>query len=265
MKFKYTDYHVHTKWSHDIVDSGPSFSDYAVMAEKLKLNVCFLDHYKLYYVKYDKTYPFHGVEVTLKKYLEEVNKVKENYAHVLSGLEVDYYVDMEEEIGEFLDIHEKDFDFIAGAFHETDHWFPFTTRAKLKKLLKKKKHEEVIDEFLEITHKMIDSNLFKNICHVDSIFRYLNDNDIKLDRPIEVHDDFFIALGKECAKKGIKLEFNLSGIRYPIQRPFPSLELALKLKQEGVRFFIGSDSHSLKHFKYHVAQIKEMTDFFKIK
>ncbi|MHA1805166.1 MAG: hypothetical protein ACTSU4_11680 [Promethearchaeota archaeon] len=263
MKFKHTDFHVHTKWSHDIAKNGPDFNDYAKLAEELNLNVCFLDHYELYHVKHDKTYPFYGGEEILNKYLKEVSQVKENHNNVLSGLEVDYYVDMEEEIGEFLDLHEKDFDFIAGAFHETDHWFPFTTRSKLKELLKKKKQEDIINEFLEITRKMIDSNLFKNICHVDGVFRYLNDNDIKLDRSIEMNDEFFIAIGKKCAKKGIKLEFNLSGVRYPIQRPFPSRDLALKLKQEGVRFFIGSDSHSLEHFMYHAAQIKEMTDVLK--
>ena len=93
MKFKYTDYHIHTKWSHDIVNSGPTFEDYCKVAEKNKINICFLDHYELYYIETDKNYPFYDNKIV--NYLEEVDKIKENYDFVLSGLEVDYYKDRE--------------------------------------------------------------------------------------------------------------------------------------------------------------------------
>ena len=136
MKFKYTDYHVHTRWSHDIKDFGPYFEDYIKVAEKNKINICFLDHYELYYIENDKNYPFYG-DGKINQYLEEVDKFKENYEYVLSGLEVDYYIDREMELWEFMDDYGKQIDFIAGTLHETEFGYPITTREKLLQLLKK--------------------------------------------------------------------------------------------------------------------------------
>ena len=93
MKFKYTDYHVHTNWSLDIVENGPKFEDYILVAEENRINVCFLDHYELYYVEKDKKTPFH--DENIYNYLEEIDTLKETYDFILSGLEVDYYPEKE--------------------------------------------------------------------------------------------------------------------------------------------------------------------------
>ena len=257
MKYKYTDHHVHTKWSHDIKENGPVFEDYALIAKQNEINICFLDHYEIYYVKNESSYPFYGGEEKLNEYLEEIKKVKKANEHVLSGLEVDYYVDMEEEIGEFLDNHKFDFDFIAGAVHETVYEYPFTTRTKMESLLKKKSQEELISEFFEISRKMIESGLFQNICHIDTIFRFINDNDILPDRDIKDYNNQIYELGEDCINRNIRIEYNLSGLRHPIRRPFPSREMALKLKEAGAKFFIGSDSHSLEAFKINITRVKE--------
>ncbi len=56
MKFKFTDYHVHTaKWSSDIAKDGPNFEDYIKIAESNEINICFLDHFEFYSIENDKT------------------------------------------------------------------------------------------------------------------------------------------------------------------------------------------------------------------
>lgn len=255
MKFKYTDYHIHTKWSHDIKEFGPSFEDYAKIAEKKKINICFLDHYELYYVENDKAYPFYGDK--LYKYLEQVDKVKENYEFVLSGLEVDYYSDREAELEEFMDNYGNDLDFISGTIHEMDIGYPVTNRELLMKILAKKSVKQIVDEYFELSQKMINSRIFKNVCHIDTIFRYINNKDIKPTPDVDISDDRVLQLGRLCIKNNINIEYNLSGYRYPLSRPFPSKSIVNQLKNEGANIFVGSDSHSINYFRTRLPLVKK--------
>jgi histidinol phosphatase-like PHP family hydrolase len=86
MKFKHTDYHIHTNWSADISKNGPVFEDYIKIAEANEINICFLEHYELYYIEQDKTNPFYDSKID--DYLEEIDELKETYNFVLSGLPV---------------------------------------------------------------------------------------------------------------------------------------------------------------------------------
>ncbi|MFW9898848.1 MAG: histidinol-phosphatase HisJ family protein [Candidatus Thorarchaeota archaeon] len=256
MKFKYTDYHVHTRWSHDIKEFGPLFEDYIKVAEKNKINICFLDHYELYYVENDKNYPFYG-DGKIDQYLEEIDKIKENYESVLSGLEVDYYIDREMELWEFMDEYEKQIDFIAGTLHEMDFGYPVTTREKLLKLLKKKKIKNIVDEYFELMERLINSKIFKKICHLDTIFRYLNPKDLNPTFDCDISDERVLNIGRLCIKNGIQIEYNLSGIKYPIARSFPSKKVVKKLNNEGAKIFVGSDSHSVNYFRTKIHKVKK--------
>ena len=259
MKFKYTDYHVHTKWSHDIAKIGPSFEDYARIAEKNKINICFLDHYELYYIENDKSYPFY--EGKIEKYLEEIDKIKEVYDFVLSGLEVDYYIDYEIQLMEFMDEFEKQFDFIAGTLHEPYIGLPITTRVKLAELLEKKHVKEVVDSFFKLSKKMIESKIFQNICHLDTIFRYINVKDLVPSFDTDISDERVLNLGKLCIKNNLNIEYNLSGLKFPIGRPFPSKSVITQLKREGAKIFVGSDSHSINYFRTSISKVKKAYKF----
>ncbi len=75
MKFSLTDFHLHTRdWSSDVAEDGPSFEDYILIAEEQQINICFLDHYELYYAENDKTNPFHNEGID--DYLEEIDIFK---------------------------------------------------------------------------------------------------------------------------------------------------------------------------------------------
>ncbi|MFW9988788.1 MAG: hypothetical protein ACFFC3_09050 [Candidatus Odinarchaeota archaeon] len=260
MKYKYTDFHVHTKgWSDDIGDDGPTFEDYILVAEEHQINVCFLNHYELYYIEINKNNPFHNGSID--DYLEEIDKLKETYDFILSGLEVDYYEDREIQLMEFMDDYEKELDFIGGAVHEWIRGYPITEKKRLSSLLEKIPMKKIIDDYFEVSRKMINSKIFKNICHIDTIFRYINNNEFKPEDDCDVSDNRVIDLGRLCIRNNIKIEVNISGLRFPIKRPLPSLYVVKKLKNEGASFFIGSDSHSLQDFENKIPKLLEMYSY----
>ncbi|MFW9823134.1 MAG: hypothetical protein ACFFE4_09375 [Candidatus Thorarchaeota archaeon] len=256
MKFKFTDYHVHTvNWSMDVGKNGPKFEDYAKIAEIHEINVGFLDHFELYSIENDKYNSFSNGNI--ENYLEEIDKIKETYDFILSGLEVEYYRDREIELLEFMDDYSRELDFIGGTIHEWIPGYPVTTRKKLLELLERKSIKAVIDEYFEACEFMINSKLFSNICHLDTIFRYINENDIKPTEDCNVSEDRVLELGRKCIRNNIKIEYNISGERFPIGRPFPSKDIITQLIKEGAKYFVGSDSHSLDYFEKQIPKVKE--------
>ncbi len=259
MRFEFTDYHVHTNWSHDIKTNGPSFEDYAKIAEKHEINICFLDHFELYYVENDSNYPFYGNKI--EQYLAEVNAIKNKYDFVLSGLEVDYYPDREGEIKRFLRDYSKKFDFLAGSIHETAYEHPVTTREKLLTLLAYTPVKKVIDDYFVFMERMIKSNLFNRICHLDTVFRYINRNDISPTPDCDISEERVLKLGRFCVKHGLSIEWNLSGEKFPIARTSPSQEVIATLKSEGADVYVGSDSHSVGYFQEQISKVKKAYKF----
>lgn len=261
MKFKYniTDYHIHTNWSSDIKENGPIFNDYVEIAEKNKINICFLEHYELYYIEHDKTNPFYNNK--LDDYLEEIDQLKENYNIILGGLEVEYYRDREIELMEFMDDYGKELDFIGGTVHEWIYKYPITSRTQLVQLLEKVEMKQVIDDYFEVYKMMIDSKIFKNVCHLDTIYRYINENDLVPTDDCDISEERVLNLGRLCIKDKIRIEYNLSGVKFPIKRSFPSKEIAVKLKSEGAKFFVGSDSHSVEFFEETIPKVKQAYEF----
>ncbi|MBY9004606.1 MAG: histidinol-phosphatase HisJ family protein [Candidatus Lokiarchaeota archaeon] len=259
MKFKYTDYHVHTNWSLDIEENGPKFEDYIAVAEENRINVCFLEHYELYYLEKDKNTPFH--DENIYNYLEEIDTLKETYDFILSGLEIDYYPEKETQLREFMDDNARDIDFIAGTIHEWIPNYPITLRDKIIELLEKIPMKQIINEYFEVSESLIRSKIFKNICHIDTVFRYINENDIIPEDDCDVSDDLALKLGRLCIENDVRIEYNLSGRRFPINRPFPSRDVISKLKKEGGKVFVGSDSHKISYFKKTIPDLKKAYDF----
>jgi len=156
-----------------------------------------------------------------------------------------------------MDDYGREFDFIGGSIHEWIIGYPITTREGLIKLLEKIPIKQIIDTYFEISTKMINSQIFKNICHIDTIFRYINNNEFIPTDYCDVSDNRVIDLGRLCIKNKLKVELNLSGLRFPINRTFPSMDVMKQLKKEGVEFFVGSDSHSLDYFKNQIPKVIE--------
>ena len=155
----------------------------------------------------------------------------------------------------------NELDFVAGTVHEWIRGYPITLREKVLELMNKIPVKQIIDEFFGTTEKLIHSGIFKNICHIDTVFRYINENDIKPPKDCDISNDRIIELGRICKERKISVEYNLSGFKFPINRTFPSKEVVSQLKGEGVNFFIGSDSHSLDYFEETIPRLKKAHEF----
>lgn len=259
-RYKYTDYHIHSaKWSTDIDKNGPNFLDYIQIAENYRINICFLEHYELYYIETDKSNPFYNDGI--QNYLEDIDNVKERFDFVLGGLEIQYYKDREIELREFMDDYGKELDFISGSMHEWIFNYPVTSKEHLLNFIEKKPLNIIIDEYFKMSEMMINSKIFKNICHIDTIFRYINENDIKPNNDCDTSQARVIDLGRLCIKNKISIEYNLSGLKYPLNRPFPEIQVVSLLKKEGASFFVGSDSHSLEYFENRIPKVQEAYEF----
>ena len=119
------------------------------------------------------------------------------------------------------------------------------------------KLKEIIDEYFEAMKRLIESRIFKNVCHLDTIFRYINPKDLTPTLDCDISQDRVLELGRLCIKNEIALELNLSGTKYPIGRSFPSRMVIKILKKEGARIFVGSDSHSVNYFRMKINKVKK--------
>jgi histidinol phosphatase-like PHP family hydrolase len=72
-----------------------------------------------------------------------------------------------------------------------------------------------------------------------------------------------LELGRLCIKNKIRIEYNLSGFRYPVSRTFPSNNVIKQLKKEGAEVFIGSDSHTINYFRNLIPRVKKAYKFLK--
>ncbi|MGV9173704.1 MAG: hypothetical protein ACOC35_14225, partial [Promethearchaeia archaeon] len=175
--------------------------------------------------------------------------------------EVEYYPQKENELRTFMDEFGKEFDFIAGTLHETKMGFPVTTRARLMELLEKIDIKTIVNDYFSMMRQLIESNIFENICHIDTIFRYINRHDVVPPSDCDTSDDRILDLGRLCIENGIKIEYNLSGYKFPINRPFPSKKVVKELKLGGAQIYVGSDSHDIEYFKNNVQNVKNAYKF----
>ncbi|MHA1733656.1 MAG: PHP domain-containing protein [Promethearchaeota archaeon] len=251
------DRHVHTRWSLDI-PHGPDFDDYCVHLEENQVRVGFLDHYEILY-DHEERNPLR--EERFPHYLERIDEVRSNWGDwVQIGLEVDFYPypDRFAKLEEFVHDQGREFDFLVGSLHEVEDYGPVTIRSDLQRLVSSREggFDEVVDEYFDLQLAMARSGLFKAIAHPDTIFRFCND--LVPWNPDYGFDPRLEELARECARKGIALEYNLSGDHYPVHRRFPDTSVVPVLAQKtGVKFFVGSDSHSVPRFLSSVQAVKE--------
>ena len=266
------DLHIHNRWSVDI-PNGPKAKDYLKLAEENKIHIGFLDHFELKYKNLElyphlmkdeyPAWPWKGDK--WNKYLDEMDDLKYTYPFVSSGLEIAYFPDIEDEIKDFLHEYGDSFDFFVGSLHEFDAYLPVTQDYTLKTLIKKYgTFEKVIDLFFDMQVRMIKTGLFNAVAHIDTIYRYCGSF-------IPMKDEFLTSSYKHytrktielCIEKNIWVEYNLSGRRFPINRPLPPTQFVKEYLNKGGKFYVGSDSHSISTFKRFIPWVKEANNLLR--
>ena len=251
------DLHVHTNWSQDIAFDGPNAKDYIPIAQKYHVHIGFLDHFELLR---EKETQWKLNLNTIDAYLKEMDELKKQYDFITTGLEIDYYPELEDKIEKFLNSDYGDkFDFLVGSMHETDLYYPVTQRDKLHELiLKYGNFEAVVEKYYERLSKMINSGLFSAIAHPDVIFRFCTNQDLE-NKKYEV-DERLIEILKPCISNNILIELNISGLYFEVGRTFPSETVVNHLLANGAKFFVGSDSHSVHDFEKRILNVRKAHD-----
>lgn len=246
------DLHLHTEFSPD---SSTSLEAYAQRANQLVIHIGFLDHFELAFLdRKDYLNPNR-----FPRLLEEYDRVHSQYPHTSLGLEVDYYADLAPQLAEFCDDYKNDFDYFIGVVHTVDR-LALTIVEEMEVLVKTIGLREILERYFDEVESAIRSQLFSGIAHIDGVMRFL---------PLFPGSSKVTSLWKRltkelgllCQELGILIEVNLRGLNHPWGRMHPDPQIIDELILAGAKFFVGSDSHSLKDFENTAPQLCQLNAY----
>lgn len=166
------------------------------------------------------------------------------------GIEADYFVGQEQELASLLE--GKPWDYVIGSVHYMDGWGfdnPQTVdRFKTYDL------EELYTRFYETVEKMIRSNLFDFVAHLDNlkVFNYRVNNE-------SFNQRWYERIANTLKETNTATEVN-AGLyyRYPVQEMCPSKNFLMTLVGKDVPITLSSDSHFPDDLGNYVAENKKM-------
>jgi histidinol-phosphatase (PHP family) len=165
---------------------------------------------------------------------KKVGEVKEKFGdriNILFGLEVDYFPEFENEIGQVL--QRFNFDYVIGSIHFLDEWNYDTDKSRYSEFTNDYLYEWYFSEL----QKAVKSGLFDYMAHPDLIKKHRI-------WPETSKTLLFRETAKVFADFGVGYELNTSGRDRPCGDFFPGAELISEFYRAGVNVTPGSDSHS---------------------
>lgn len=233
----YTDYHLHTTFSHDGIST---MEEHIQNAIKLGLKeICFTEHYDIYDGLKNNTLKTIDVE----NYVENFKQYQEKYKNQINlklGIEIGLQPDIKETISNM--VRQYPFDFIIGSSHITCKKDIAMDASFFEGLIQKEAYTKYFREVLE-NIKIYDE--FDVYGHIDYIVRYggYENKTIKYSYYKEILDEILINI----INKGKGIEINTSGYRYGLQEPHPNFEILTRYKELGGKMItIGSDAHKIQ-------------------
>ncbi|MFX0168885.1 MAG: histidinol-phosphatase HisJ family protein [Candidatus Hodarchaeota archaeon] len=246
------DLHVHTEYSPDALTS---LEDYAQVADQLAIHVGFCDHFELAFLE-RQDYLNQDKLVNL---FEDYDKVHSNYPHTSLSLEIDYYSNLASEVAEFCDSYRDTLDYLIGVVHTVDR-LAVTDQKEMDMLVSRHNLAFILEEYFREVEAAISSQLFDGIAHIDGVMRYLplysDSSEFELYWQQQTQ-----LLGRLCQKYDVKVEVNLRGLHHPWNRTHPSEHFIEEFSKMGVKFYVGSDSHSLQAFRASAPLLRRMQAF----
>lgn len=253
------DLHIHSNWSQDNLN-GPTLSDYIPLAEKYKIHIGFAEHFELaYYEIANSKWGQWKLNLgTVDRYLEELDQMKSQFPHITVGLELDFYPHRIPQLQNFMDRYRNEFDFFIGSLHELEDFRAITIPQDLDWLIQNYGgFDLVLKKYWDYLQIMISAEIFDGIAHPDVIYRFFSEKDRK-SHPEYERDQSILKIGELCFQTKTLMEVNLSGLRSPWKRSFPSESLVNHLRANDIEFFVGSDSHTTTAFEQSVLDIRKM-------
>lgn len=219
-----TDYHIHTLHS-DGHGSPEEYIPYAIKENISELG--FSDHLTLT----DKQQDWSIRLSLLDKYIEEVLSLK-NRAKGLKvrlGLEIDYFVDKEEEIRKYIDLYP--FDYIIGSVHYLDG--PVDNGSGY---YEGKDINNLFEKYFDLVGRAASSGLFDIIGHADlvRIYNFYPDSNI---------EHLYRELARVINHNDLAIEVNTNGMNKPLNDFYPDPGFLHIFREENVDVCVNSDAH----------------------
>lgn len=234
-KAQILDYHIHSNYSNDAVDSMEDIIVYAI--DKGISEIVFTDHIEFF------TYVYADIEPVLRRQYPDFLRLKEKYRDSINikfGVEVAQQLVNINETKAVCDL--LPFDFILFSLHRAlggeDYYDMNFNKVDVDYECKKyiNEIETIVDTF----------DCFSVLGHLDFPARYIRNAGIKCN--FDKYKYSFEPIFEKLIKKGKGIEVNTSGLRTPFEYTMPSKEI-LELYYEigGEILTIGADSHQKEY------------------
>ncbi len=220
-----TDYHIHTKYS----DGGGWPEDYVAEAIRKGLDeIGFSDHFTLT----REPQKWSMEPGLLPEYVERIRKTGEIFPEikVRTGLEVDYFPDMEDEIASAIDGFT--FDYIIGSVHYMGNG-PVDLGTEY---YENKDIDLLFENYFKLVSRAAASGLFDIIGHSDLIRIYGF-------KPVNDIGHLYRELADGFAGSGVAFELNTNGINKPLGDFYPDRRFLSCFSKAGVPVCVNSDAH----------------------
>lgn len=228
------DLHSHTKYS-----DGSDMKKMIKAAETTGIKgIGFTDHYILSQDNYGRREKFNLGE-TYKKRRKDIQKYrKKSDLEIFEAVEINYIPSDEQKIKQFLET--ANFDYSIGSVHIA-HGYDFT-KHKLFKNMSKKQKEKAIDSYYERLIKMIKTDIFDIIGHIDLPERIDELRDL-------TKKDHYKKVSSAIVKSNSIPEINAGRVFSSYGKIHPNPDYIKIFTDKNIPFTIGSDSHTPKQIK----------------
>ncbi|MGB9811104.1 MAG: histidinol-phosphatase [Dictyoglomus turgidum] len=170
----------------------------------------------------------------LYEYKEFTMFLKKKY-NLKIGLEMDYFPEKEKEIKELLQEYNF-FDYVLGSVHFIDQGFGFDIYPNDPRWTERD-IEEIFEDYFDKVEKLIKSNLFDVIAHLDVVKLW------GVRKPKNLNN-LYEKIAKVIINSNISLELNTAGWRKPVNEVYPSPEFLRILAPYDVPLTFGADAHT---------------------
>ncbi len=190
------DTHTHTFYSFDAKDTA---RDMAIKGKELNLQyMAFTDHYDRDYV-YIKRYSY-VKQLDVKKYIEGVSKLKEEFPFLAMGIELGYSELAEKDYVDLLNNYQ--FDYVLNSIHTVDGMDVYNSEY----FSDKTKHEAYSIYLKKVLISTEADYPYNTISHIGFCRKNSNYSDNYM--PIEEYSDIVDAIFTKIIEKGKTLEVN---------------------------------------------------------
>ncbi len=241
------DLHLHSAISHD---GKAAIREICRKAQELGLSeLGFTEHLDLY--PKDPHFGLHNYA----QYREEIAEARKEFPQLLirMGVEATYLPSIRKELQDYL--AGREYDYVLGAVHLVEGGGTTVSEEKgCRDLFQNRDAPSCYREYFELTLELVRSGLFDAVAHLDLINRY------GLDYYPGAWDwqNFYGLIRRiyeGMIKRGMALEVNTSGLRQPLNRPFPDQDLIEFYRElEGKMVTVGSDAHRLENLGCGIGQ-----------